>query len=74
MTKQEVIRQDIEKAKKSGAERCAPKELALAEANADFASHDMPVAVDARTLAFTSRDVIEGAKLMRALIALGASR
>ena len=40
-TKQEVIRQDIEKARKSGAERCAPKELAVAEANADFASHDL---------------------------------
>jgi outer membrane protein OmpA-like peptidoglycan-associated protein len=41
VTKQEVIRQDIEKARKSGAERCAPKELALAQANADFASHDI---------------------------------
>jgi len=41
LTKQEVIRQDIEKARKSGAERCAPKELALAEAHADFASHDI---------------------------------
>ena len=40
-TKQAVIRQDIDKARKSGAERCAPKELALAEANADFASHDI---------------------------------
>ena len=41
LTKQEVIRQDIEKAHKLGAERCAPKELALAEANADFASEDI---------------------------------
>ena len=41
LTKQEVIRQDIEKARKSGAERCAPKELAQAEAHADFASHDI---------------------------------
>ena len=40
-SKQSVIREDIEKAKKSGAERCAPKELALAEAHADFASHDI---------------------------------
>jgi len=32
----EVVRQDIEKAKKSGAMRCAPRELALAEANLDF--------------------------------------
>jgi outer membrane protein OmpA-like peptidoglycan-associated protein len=32
-----VVRSDIEKAKRSGAERCAPKELALAEANVDFA-------------------------------------
>jgi OmpA-OmpF porin, OOP family len=33
----QVVRADIEKAKKSGAARCAPKELALAEANVDFA-------------------------------------
>jgi outer membrane protein OmpA-like peptidoglycan-associated protein len=31
------VRADIEKAKKSGAQRCAPKELALAEANVEFA-------------------------------------
>jgi outer membrane protein OmpA-like peptidoglycan-associated protein len=31
-----VVRSDIEKAKKSGAARCAPKELALAQANLDF--------------------------------------
>ncbi len=43
LTKQEVIRQDIDKARKLGAERCAPKELALAEANADFASHDIRI-------------------------------
>ncbi|MFL5292250.1 MAG: OmpA family protein [Myxococcales bacterium] len=33
----QVVRSDIEKAKRSGATRCAPKELALAEANVDFA-------------------------------------
>jgi OmpA-OmpF porin, OOP family len=33
----QVLRADIEKAKKSGAARCAPRELALAEANVDFA-------------------------------------
>jgi outer membrane protein OmpA-like peptidoglycan-associated protein len=33
----EVVRADIDKAKRSGAMRCAPKELALAEANVDFA-------------------------------------
>ena len=33
----QVVRADIEKAKKSGALRCAPRELALAEANLDFA-------------------------------------
>jgi OmpA-OmpF porin, OOP family len=33
----QVVRADIEKAKKSGAARCAPKELATAEANLDFA-------------------------------------
>jgi outer membrane protein OmpA-like peptidoglycan-associated protein len=32
-----VVRADIEKAKRSGAQRCAPKELSLAEANVDFA-------------------------------------
>ena len=41
LQKQEVIKQDIDKARKSGAERCAPRELAMAEANADFASHDI---------------------------------
>jgi outer membrane protein OmpA-like peptidoglycan-associated protein len=41
LQKQDVIKQDIDKARKSGAERCAPRELALAEANADFASHDI---------------------------------
>jgi outer membrane protein OmpA-like peptidoglycan-associated protein len=33
----QVVRTDIEKAKRSGAARCAPKELALAEANVEFA-------------------------------------
>jgi outer membrane protein OmpA-like peptidoglycan-associated protein len=32
-----VVRADIEKAKRSGAQRCAPKELAAAEANVEFA-------------------------------------
>ncbi len=32
-----VVRADIEKAKRSGAQRCAPKELASAEANVEFA-------------------------------------
>jgi outer membrane protein OmpA-like peptidoglycan-associated protein len=32
-----VVKADIEKAKASGAARCAPRELALAEANLDFA-------------------------------------
>ncbi len=32
----QVVRADIDKAKRSGALRCAPKELALAEANVDF--------------------------------------
>jgi outer membrane protein OmpA-like peptidoglycan-associated protein len=38
---QDVLRQDIEKARKSGAEKCAPKELALAEAYTDFAGNDI---------------------------------
>jgi outer membrane protein OmpA-like peptidoglycan-associated protein len=33
----EVIQADIQRARKSGAYRCAPRELALAEANLDFA-------------------------------------
>jgi OOP family OmpA-OmpF porin len=33
----DVIRNDIERARRSGAYRCAPKELATAEANLDFA-------------------------------------
>ena len=32
-----VVRADIDKAKRSGAQRCAPKELAMAEANVEFA-------------------------------------
>jgi OOP family OmpA-OmpF porin len=32
----EVVKADIEKARKSGATKCAPKELATAEANLDF--------------------------------------
>ena len=36
----QVVRADIEKAKRSGAVRCAPKELALAEANVDFAEEE----------------------------------
>ena len=31
----EVVRSDIEKARKSGAYQCAPKELALAETNVE---------------------------------------
>jgi len=37
----EVVRADIEKAKRSGATRCAPKELALAEANLSFAAEEI---------------------------------
>jgi OmpA-OmpF porin, OOP family len=33
----EVIKHDVERARKSGAYKCAPRELALAEANLDFA-------------------------------------
>jgi outer membrane protein OmpA-like peptidoglycan-associated protein len=36
-----VIRSDIEKAKRSGAVRCAPKELALAEANVQFSDEEV---------------------------------
>jgi OmpA-OmpF porin, OOP family len=37
----DVVKTDIEKARKSGAYRCAPKELAAAEANVDFASGEL---------------------------------
>jgi len=36
-----VIRADLEKAKRSGAVRCAPKELALAEANVAFSDEEV---------------------------------
>jgi outer membrane protein OmpA-like peptidoglycan-associated protein len=45
---QDVLRSDIEKARKSGAERCAPKELALAEANVDFANHQIDIGQSGR--------------------------
>ena len=37
----EVVRSDIDKAKKSGAYTCAPRELALAESNVDFAENEL---------------------------------
>jgi OmpA-OmpF porin, OOP family len=37
----EVVRSDIEKARKSGAYQCAPKELALAETSVDFAENEL---------------------------------
>lgn len=37
----EVVRTDIKKAKESGAYTCAPRELALAEANVDFAENEL---------------------------------
>jgi len=37
----QVVRADIEKAKKSGALRCAPRELALAEANVSFSEAEV---------------------------------
>jgi OOP family OmpA-OmpF porin len=36
-----VLHSDVEKAKRSGAARCAPRELALAETNVDFADHEI---------------------------------
>jgi len=43
-----VVRQDIEKAKRSGAARCAPKELALAEANVEFTDEELAYGNPAR--------------------------
>jgi OmpA-OmpF porin, OOP family len=37
----QVVRADVEKAKRSGALRCAPKELALAETNVDIAEEEI---------------------------------
>ena len=37
----EVVQADIDKAKKSGAYTCAPRELALAETNLDFAHNEL---------------------------------
>ncbi|MBX5484673.1 MAG: OmpA family protein [Myxococcaceae bacterium] len=37
----EVIRADVERARRNGAYRCAPKELATAEANLDFAEGEL---------------------------------
>jgi OOP family OmpA-OmpF porin len=37
----EVVRTNIDKAKKSGAYSCAPRELALAESNVDFAENEL---------------------------------
>jgi OmpA-OmpF porin, OOP family len=37
----DVVQSDVEKAKRSGATTCAPRELALAEANVDFARAEM---------------------------------
>ncbi|MDC0709335.1 OmpA family protein [Stigmatella sp. ncwal1] len=37
----EVIQADVERARRSGAQRCAPRELATAEANLDFARGEL---------------------------------
>lgn len=39
--KVDVVKSDIEKARKSGAYVCAPRELALAEAHADFSENEL---------------------------------
>ncbi len=52
-----VVRADIDKAKRSGAVRCAPKALALAEANVDFA--DIEVAYGHATRAKEHLDLAE---------------
>ncbi len=39
--RQGVLQSEIERARKAGAERCAPKDLALATANVDFASTEL---------------------------------
>ena len=37
----DVVRNDIDKARKSGAYQCAPRELAMAETNVDFAENEL---------------------------------
>jgi outer membrane protein OmpA-like peptidoglycan-associated protein len=54
----DVIKQDIERAKESGAMRCAPRELALAEANMNFALADL-----AQGASFTAREEIKEAEV-----------
>ncbi|MBK7863033.1 MAG: OmpA family protein [Archangiaceae bacterium] len=44
----EVIKSDIERARRSGAMRCAPRELATAEANLDFAYGELAEGTAAR--------------------------
>ncbi len=64
----QVVRADIEKAKRSGAVRCAPKELALAEANVDFAEQESAYGHAARAkehLAGAERSVKRALELSR---------
>jgi outer membrane protein OmpA-like peptidoglycan-associated protein len=54
----EVVQADIAKARHSGAQRCAPKDLALAEANVNFAEEE--IAYGHGTRAREHLDVAEG--------------
>jgi len=63
LTKQDVLSKEIDKARKSGAERCAPRELAMAVANNDFASTDIKLghATDAETHLKVAEDSVKKA-------------
>jgi outer membrane protein OmpA-like peptidoglycan-associated protein len=63
-----VVRGDVEKARKSGAQRCAPKELAVAEANLEFADEEVASGNASRAaehLSAADRAVKEALRLSR---------
>jgi outer membrane protein OmpA-like peptidoglycan-associated protein len=65
----QVIRADIEKARRSGAVRCAPRELALAEANVSFSEAEVADGYGGRAeehLVEAERNVKEALRLAKA--------
>ncbi|HEX4622628.1 MAG TPA: OmpA family protein, partial [Myxococcaceae bacterium] len=56
-----VVKADVERARRSGAMRCAPKELATAEANIEFALGDLSLG-DAVRAGTEIRDADSAAK------------
>ncbi|MFN7130506.1 MAG: OmpA family protein, partial [Myxococcales bacterium] len=62
----DVIKSDVERARKSGAYRCAPRELATAEANLDFAWGELAEgnSIRARDHINTASDAIKKALVL----------